>query len=56
MLGLFAGGSGSGQWRQFLLWRHRQLFGTKDAYFHKDIGFYIFDLPWLHYLVDFGWP
>ncbi len=54
VLGLFAGGSGSGQWRQFLLWRHGGSFGTKDAYFHKDIGFYIFDLPWLHYLVDFG--
>jgi len=54
ILGLFAGGSGSGQWRQFLLWRHGDSFGTKDAYFHKDVGFYIFDLPWLHYLVNFG--
>jgi uncharacterized membrane protein (UPF0182 family) len=54
VLGLFAGGSGSGQWRQFLLWRHRQPFDTKDAYFHKDAGFYIFSLPWLHYLVDFA--
>ena len=44
----------SGQWRQFLLWRHGGSFGTKDPYFHKDIGFYVFDLPWLHYLVDFG--
>jgi uncharacterized membrane protein (UPF0182 family) len=24
-----------------------------DPYFHKDIGFYFFSLPWLHYLVDF---
>jgi uncharacterized membrane protein (UPF0182 family) len=54
VLGLFAGGSGAGQWRQFLLWRHAQPFGTKDPYFHKDAGFYIFDLPFLHYLVDFG--
>ncbi len=54
VLGLFAGGSGSGQWRQFLLWKHGGSFGTKDASFHKDIGFYIFDLPWWHYLVDFG--
>ena len=28
-------------------------FGSKDPYFDKDIGFYVFDLPWLHYLVDF---
>ncbi len=54
LLGLFAGGSGSGQWRQFLLWRNGGDFGTKDAYFSRDPGFYIFDLPWWHYLVDFG--
>ncbi len=54
VIGLFAGGSGAGQWRQFLLWRHQQPFGKQDPYFHKDIGFYVFQLPWLHYLVDFG--
>ena len=54
VLALFAGGSGAGQWRQFLLWRHGTPFGTKDPYFKKDVGFYVFDLPWLHYLVDFG--
>ena len=27
-------------------------FGTEDPYFDRDIGFYVFDLPWLHYLVD----
>jgi len=54
VLGLFAGGSGSGQWRQFLMWRHGGSFGTKDPYFHLDVGFYVFDLPWLHYLVDFA--
>jgi uncharacterized protein len=54
VLGLFAGGSGSGQWRQYLLWRHREPFGTTDATFKKDVGFYVFDLPWFHYLVDFG--
>ncbi len=32
----------------------RAPFGTKDPYFNKDVGFYVFDLPWLHYLVDFG--
>jgi len=54
VLGLFAGGSGSGQWRQFLMWRHRVPFGTEDPYFHKDVGFYVFELPWLHYLVNFA--
>ena len=25
---------------------------TPTTYFDQDIGFYVFDLPWLHYLVD----
>jgi uncharacterized membrane protein (UPF0182 family) len=50
---IFAGASASGQWRTYLLWQHRQSFGQKDAYFHKDIGFYVFTLPWMHWLVDF---
>ena len=54
VLVLFAGSSGAGQWRQFLLWRHREPFGTKDPYFNKDVGFYVFELPWLHYIVDFA--
>ena len=53
LLGLIAGGSASGQWRTFLLWRHGQSFGQEDPYFKKDIGFFVFDLPWLHYVVNF---
>jgi uncharacterized membrane protein (UPF0182 family) len=53
LLGLFAGTSGAGEWRNYLLWRNSQEFGTNDAYFNRDIGFYVFDLPFLHYLVDF---
>ncbi|MFL6157944.1 MAG: UPF0182 family protein [Marmoricola sp.] len=51
---IFAGASATGQWRTFLLWQNRQSFGKADAYFHKDIGFYVFTLPWLHWLVDFA--
>jgi uncharacterized protein len=53
VLGAFAGSSAIGQWRSFLLWRHGSSFGEKDRWFGKDIGFYVFELPWLHYLVDF---
>ncbi len=52
LLGLFAGTSASGQWRQFLQWSNGVPFGSEDAYFGRDIGFYVFDLPWLHYVVD----
>jgi uncharacterized membrane protein (UPF0182 family) len=53
VLGVFAGTSGAGEWRNFLMWRHGVSFDRKDPFFKKDIGFYVFDLPWLHYLVDF---
>jgi uncharacterized membrane protein (UPF0182 family) len=52
LLGLFAGTSASGQWRNYLLWRNGVPFGETDPYFDRDKGFYIFDLPWLHYLAD----
>ena len=38
----------------YLLWRNGEDFGKDDPYFKQDIGFYVFDLPWLHYLVDFA--
>lgn len=51
---VFAGASATGQWRTYLLWQNRQSFGQDDPYFDKDIGFYVFTLPWLHWLVDFA--
>lgn len=53
VLGAFAGSSAIGQWRSYLLWRNGVPFGSEDEWFNKDIGFYVFDLPWLHFLVDF---
>ncbi|WP_121255428.1 UPF0182 family protein [Nocardioides ferulae] len=54
LLGVFAGTSGAGEWRAYLLWRNGVPFGTEDEFFGRDIGFYVFDLPWLHFLVDFA--
>ncbi|GGD28290.1 UPF0182 family protein [Nocardioides daphniae] len=53
LMGLFAGASGSGRWREFTTWRHSENFGTKDPYFDKDVSFYVFELGWLHFVVDF---
>lgn len=53
VVGIFAGTSGVGHWRTFLLWRNAEHWGKKDAYFGKDIGFFVFQLPWWHFLVDF---
>ncbi|WP_244929431.1 UPF0182 family protein [Nocardioides sp. W7] len=54
VLGVFAGTSGVGQWRNYLLWRNGVDFDQEDAEFGRDIGFFVFDLPWLHFLVDFA--
>ena len=49
---VFTGTSGAGQWRTFLLWRNGGEFGGEDLYFGRDIGFFVFDLPWYHFVVD----
>ena len=54
VIGLFAGTAAAGEWRTYLLWANRTDFGRADLFFRKDIGFYVFELPWLHYLVNFA--
>jgi uncharacterized membrane protein (UPF0182 family) len=47
------GGSGTiGQWNNWILFRHGGNFGVTDPQFHKDIGFYVFKLPFLIFVVD----
>ncbi|GHF68296.1 UPF0182 protein [Streptomyces mashuensis] len=54
LVGLVAGASAAGQWRTWLQWVNSVPFGTKDPQFHKDVGFYTFDLPWYRFLLSFG--
>jgi uncharacterized protein len=54
VIGLFGGVAANGQWRTFLLWANRVPFHISDHYFHKDVGFYVFTLPWLHFLVGYA--
>ncbi len=54
VVGIFAGTSAIAQWRTFMLWRNAEDFGKQDAYFNKDIGFYVFHLPWWNFVVDFA--
>jgi len=53
LLGLFAGAAAASQWQIYSLWHNRVPFGTKDAQFHLDIGFFVFTLPWLRFIVGF---
>jgi uncharacterized membrane protein (UPF0182 family) len=40
LLGLFAGSAAASQWQTFLLWSNRVPFGSRDAQFDLDIGFF----------------
>ena len=53
IFGLFVGLPAASQWSNWTLFRHQQSFGIKDPQFNTDIGFYVFRLPFLQYLV--GW-
>ena len=49
---LIAGVGVSSQWQEWMLFTHRVDFGVKDPQFDKDIGFYVFQLPFLRFIVD----
>ena len=48
MTGLFAQGS----WRSFMLFLNGGAFGQTDPQFHKDLGFYAFNLPVLSFTIN----
>ncbi|TML60396.1 MAG: UPF0182 family protein [Actinobacteria bacterium] len=54
LFALIAGAGTSSQWNSWILFTHRVNFGTKDPVFHKDIGFYVFQLPFLNFVVSWA--
>jgi len=54
ILTLLAGSIASGHWDVFQQWRHATSFGSDDAQFGKDIGFFTFSLPWLDFVASFA--
>ena len=53
LFGIAAGASSAGAWRTYMAWANAVPFGTKDPQFHKDVGFYVFTLPWLRHIQGF---
>ncbi|MDP5227193.1 MULTISPECIES: UPF0182 family protein [Arthrobacter] len=51
VLGLFAGTAAASQWPRILLFFNQESFGQTDPQFHLDLGFYVFALPFLGFLV-----
>ncbi|KRF04362.1 hypothetical protein ASH00_14055 [Arthrobacter sp. Soil782] len=53
VLGAFAGTAASSQWERMLLFFNSEPFGETDPEFGLDIGFYVFTLPFLSFLLGF---
>jgi hypothetical protein len=53
LFSLFAALRGSAQWENYLRFLYGTPFGTADPLFNRDIGFYVFQLPFLKDL--YGW-
>ncbi len=52
-LGLFAGSASAQQWKSWLLLVNGGSFGQTDPQFGHDVGFYVFKLPFLTFLVSY---
>ena len=54
MLGLMLGVPVMAEWRDWLLFRNYQSFGVADPQFNTDVGFYVFRLPFLSYVMTWA--
>ncbi len=54
LFSLLAASGVSNQWEQWLLFVNRRSFGASDPLFDTDIGFYVFRLPFLSFLVSWA--
>ncbi len=52
LFAIIAGSGVSSQWNSWILFTHRVDFGITDPLFDTDIGFYVFQLPFLSFLVN----
>lgn len=53
ILSLLAGLAAGSQWNAFLLFRNAAPFGVTDPLFQRDVGFYVFQLPFVNFTVGF---
>jgi uncharacterized protein len=51
---LILGAGQSAQWNSWLLFEHAKSFGIKDPQFHKDVGFFVFRLPFIQFLISWS--
>ncbi|MGD0378445.1 MAG: UPF0182 family protein [Acidimicrobiales bacterium] len=54
VIALIAATGALGQWRNYLLFRNGGSFDATDPQFHKNVGFFVFKLPFLSFLVSWA--
>ena len=52
LLALIAGSGVSAEWNSWILFTNGGDFGVEDPQFDSDVGFYVFQLPFLSFVVD----
>ena len=52
VLAVIAGAGVSSEWNTWILFRNGRDFGIEDEQFGRDVGFYVFDLPFLSFVVN----
>ena len=52
LLGLIVSVPAAGHWQEWLLYRNSVSFGKTDPQFNTDVGFYLFELPFLSFLLQ----
>ncbi len=53
-LGFLTGLTASAEWGTYLLWRNAVPFGVTDPQFGMDLSFYTFTLPFIRFVIGFG--
>jgi uncharacterized protein len=51
VMGVIAGLNATGEWNKYLLFANSQPFHVKDPLYHKDLGFYVFTLPFVSFVI-----
>lgn len=54
-IGALGGFAASTSWQTFLLWANRTSFPGTDPQFHKNIGFFVFELPFYNAVLGWLW-
>jgi uncharacterized protein len=52
VVALIAASSTVGEWQNWMLYTHGVSFGVKDPLFHRDVGWFVFKLPFIEFVVS----